>query len=339
MFYLTKTSKIILKNQKLFEYKNVIFAGDIIDKIPVYLKTINSIVYTKKYSYWNDMKKYLKNKIFLNFIFYKKYVFKCNTLIYFWPKNKLEAIFELKNITSLLPIGFNIFIVGESKNGVKSSKKMLENIIEIKKIDNARNCILNHGIIKKKIKFKISDFLNIYVWNNIKIASLPGVFGFNKIDEGSELLASTFRNNFIKGNVLDIGCGNGILSTSILQQNHKLIKNILLIDDNLTSIVSSKNTLKINNLKGTVFPSNVYSNIKYKNFFDLIVSNPPIHIGLRLNFKIITKIIKYSKHYLKFKGELRIVVNKSFSCKRMPHKNFSILKQNEKFIVYQIINQ
>ncbi|STQ14358.1 ribosomal RNA small subunit methyltransferase C [Enterobacter cloacae] len=50
----------------------------------------------------------------------------CDTLIYYWPKNKPEAQFQLMNLLSLLPVGCDIFVVGENRSGVRSAEQMLE---------------------------------------------------------------------------------------------------------------------------------------------------------------------------------------------------------------------
>ncbi len=38
----------------------------------------------------------------------------CDTLIYYWPKNKPEAQFQLMNILSLMPSGSDVFVVGKT---------------------------------------------------------------------------------------------------------------------------------------------------------------------------------------------------------------------------------
>lgn len=38
----------------------------------------------------------------------------CDTLIYYWPKNKPEAQFQLMNILSLMPVGVDVFVVGKT---------------------------------------------------------------------------------------------------------------------------------------------------------------------------------------------------------------------------------
>lgn len=69
----------------------------------------------------------------------------CDTLIYYWPKNKPEAQFQLMNLLSLLPTGIDIFVVGENRSGVRSAEQMLAEYAPLSKVDSARRCGLYHG--------------------------------------------------------------------------------------------------------------------------------------------------------------------------------------------------
>jgi 16S rRNA (guanine1207-N2)-methyltransferase len=69
----------------------------------------------------------------------------CDTLIYYWPKNKPEAQFQLMNLLSLLPVGIDIFVVGENRSGVRSAEQMLAEYAPLNKVDSARRCGLYHG--------------------------------------------------------------------------------------------------------------------------------------------------------------------------------------------------
>jgi 16S rRNA (guanine1207-N2)-methyltransferase len=64
----------------------------------------------------------------------------CDTLIYYWPKNKPEAQFQLMNLLSLLPVGCDIFVVGENRSGVRSAEQMLAEYAPLNKVDSARRC-------------------------------------------------------------------------------------------------------------------------------------------------------------------------------------------------------
>jgi len=332
----SKTSQLILRNSKIFEKKKVFFSGNIKDKFPMYLLTNKTIINFPKYNdYINFQKiKNIKNvDIYNNLLISKKMIQDCNTIIYYWNKNKSESEFQLINIMSCFSIGTEIFIVGNNSSGIKSAPLILKKLINLKIIDNAKHSILIFGCLIKKIKFVIEDFFKIHTWKEFFIKSLPGVFGYKKIDEGSKFLASTFSKN-ITGKVLDVGSGTGFLSVSLLRSSPDVI--LTLIDNNVAALKCSKETLHTNHLKGEVILSDLYSNIFNK--FDLIISNPPFHEDLKINFNIIKKMIFYSIQYLNRNGEFRFVTNSCFKYDfllKKTFKKYSILKINNKYKVYQ----
>ncbi|WP_261979372.1 class I SAM-dependent methyltransferase [Buchnera aphidicola] len=257
----------------------------------------------------------------------------CDTIIYYWPKDKSEAKFQLMNLISYLKIDSEIFIVGNKTSGIKSSISIFKKWIQLKKIDNARHSILISGFLKRRKKFVLEEFYKTHIWKNLFIKSLPGVFGHKKIDEGSKLLASTFSYS-IKGSVLDVGCGTGFLSISILYFSPDA--KVSLVDNDLAALQCSKLTLDANNLKGEIIYSNLYSNIFEK--FDLIISNPPFHDDLKITFEIIKKIIFNAKKYLKSTGKLRFVTNRCFNYHFFLKENFkkySILATTKTHKVYE----
>lgn len=328
----TKSSQIILKNKQLFIKKHVLCAGNIQDTYPICLTTLSTNINVLDYHIWLVLKRYLKNNLYFGLI--KKNVLKVNSLIYFWPKNKLQALFQLNYLITNLSYSSQIFIVGENNSGVKSSIHLLRKWINLKKIDSARKSNLITGTLTKQFNFNLSLFFKTYVWNNIIIKVLPGVFGYKGIDKGSLLLMSTFTQN-IKGKILDIGSGSGILSIYIFKNSLNKIL-LTLTDISSEALISSKRTLKCNNVQGKVIASDLYSNINEK--FNLIISNPPLHNDLTINKNLTKKLIKECKIHLFPKGELRIVVNSYLSYSKDIKENFgncSILRKTKKFKVYQ----
>ncbi len=49
------------------------------------------------------------------------------------------------NLLSLLPVGTDIFVVGENRSGVRSAEQMLAEYCALNKVDSARRCGLYHG--------------------------------------------------------------------------------------------------------------------------------------------------------------------------------------------------
>lgn len=333
----SQNSQLILRYQNIFKNKKIFFSGNIQDELPKYLFSIKTILHlsVKNDLYINNTKNINKIHIYYNLLVSEKVVKNYNTLIYYWPKSKSEAKFQLYNLLSCFSIGTTIFIVGNNSSGVKSSIKILEKWIKLNKLENAKHSILYTGILKCKTKFTLENFFKTHIWENLYIKCLPGVFGYKKIDLGSKLLACTFSKS-INGEILDVGCGSGFLSACLLKKSPNAL--VTMIDNKESAIISSKETLISNQLKAQVFSSNMYSSVFKK--FDLIISNPSFHNDLKVNFNTVKNIIINAVKYLKKRGELRFVVNSCFNYDYILKKNFkkfNIISKTNLYTVYQAL--
>ena len=114
--------------------------------------------------------------------------------------------------------------------------------------DNDKNIKSERKIIK--FNFNNKDF-SIYSDN--------GVFSKDRFDYGTRVLLNSVDIDKLSGNVLDLGCGLGVVGI-ILGTFNKGI-NIDMVDINERAIDLAKNNLVLNNVKANVFVSDIYSNI------------------------------------------------------------------------------
>ncbi|CAL4042844.1 Ribosomal RNA small subunit methyltransferase C [Buchnera aphidicola (Phyllaphis fagi)] len=327
--------KILKLYYKKFINKKIIFSGNIQDNIYLYLQIQNVILHIKQYFITIFSKIFFHNNIYYGIIPDKNFCINCNVLIYFWIKNKLESKFQLHYLISILPLCSQIFIIGKNNIGINSINNIFKSFIQINKIDYKKKCSLYYGKIIRKTNFIFQKYCKTYTWNDIILYTLPGIFGYHGLDQGSLLLISTFNKN-IKGKILDIGSGSGILSVALNKIAQKT--QVTLVDNSSEALLCSKNTLRYNNIQGQVFFSDIYSHINNK--FDLIISNPPTHFGKKNNFKKINNIIQNSIKYLNKNGKLRIVIHSNISCQKILNDtfhNYQILKKINHFTVYQSI--
>ncbi|VFP87958.1 16S rRNA (guanine(1207)-N(2))-methyltransferase RsmC [Candidatus Erwinia haradaeae] len=335
MHTLTRSSIILSRNYNIFTARHVFFAGDLQDSLPGFLKTAQSYAHTQQYHHWQTLKPFFNKRIYYNLITTTEMLKYCDTLVYYWTKNKREANFQLKNILSLLPIGSDIFIVGENRSGVRGAKKMMQNYLNLKKIDSRCRCSLYQGTLQLNPSFNENSFWNQYQIGSIILKSFPGVFGFSGLDAGSQLLISTFKNN-MHGKVLDIGCGTGVISAFLLSISPQV--DLTLTDIHAAAIASSKATLLANCFPGKVYSSNLYSNVYDR--FHMIISNPPFHSGLKTNLDIAYKLIQDAPKFLYRNGELRIVANSFLPYPKILDDTFGnhqIIVNNQSFKVYRSI--
>ncbi|WP_075433878.1 methyltransferase [Buchnera aphidicola] len=330
----SKEFQFFKKNFLFFKKKYTILAGEIPEELCIKNFFKKSIILVENYNIYKMISCKIKKELIFNNLFRPLQLQKYKQLIFFWTKNKNEVKFQIMHLLPYISYTCKISLIGKKDCGINSVPSIFHTYLKFKKKNYSRNCCLYQGRIIQKPIFLLNQFIKIHVWNKLIIESLPGVFGYKKIDEGSKLLISTFDHS-IRGNVLDIGSGTGILSIALLKKNSEL--NVTLVDIHGPSVWCSKKNLLSNNFSGEVFFSNIYSKVTKK--YNLIISNPPIHIGIKINLKILITIIKNSKKYLKKNGELRLVINSFISCDFIFKKydlNYKILLKTHCYKILQV---
>ncbi len=163
------------------------------------------------------------------------------------------------------------------------------------------------------LKSEIRTIIYKYKGHTLTFYSDNGVFSKNKIDFGSNLLLETlfekYKNiNNENLNILDVGCGYGLLGISMAKI---LGTKATLCDVNKRALHLAKKNADANSVSSLVqvIESNVYENIT--DIYDLIITNPPIRAGK----EIVYSILDGARDYLKEGGELWMVIRKDQGAK------------------------
>ncbi|MCA8864913.1 MULTISPECIES: methyltransferase [unclassified Halomonas] len=258
-------------------------------------------------------------------------------LVLFWPKAHQLGIWWLKWLCEQLPEGTPIEIVGEHQGGIKRVPKMLEELgMPWDKRDNARRCSLfaTHTVALASS----SDS----AWQTVETLGLtllshPGVFGHGKVDEGTLLLLESLESSLPKKSlkVLDMGCGDGIISAWLAQRGHQ----VTAVDISTFAVEACKRTLAANGLEGRVLCSDVFSALEGEHF-DWIVSNPPFHKERDISYGPSQRLISAAPEHLNAGGRLILVANGFLPYPdhlQRAFQDFQTLTDNRRFKVYGAI--
>lgn len=155
----------------------------------------------------------------------------------------------------------------------------------------------NDVAIKSKdidVKFSILD-------KKFSLKSDNGVFSKDRLDRGSEVFIKTLLSLNLGQDVLDLGCGIGVVGLSLAHFNHA---NYTFIDVNERAVELTKTNIKRLNLSSRchALVSNIFENVK--DSFDSILLNPPIRAGK----KVIYQMYQDSYEHLNSGGSLFIVI-------------------------------
>jgi len=227
------------------------------------------------------------------------------------PRQKALLTMMLDCAASLLSADGALWLAGENKAGIKSADKLLKlHFAQVTKLDNARHCTLFEASDSlSQQTFKPSAYRQTWQLEcndaGIDVISYPGVFAHGRLDPGTALLLQALANMDLQGDVLDFACGAGVIGACI-GANHTHTR-MTMLDSNALALKASKETLAVNHLQGNVLASDGLS--KLKESYDIIVSNPPIHRGIKTDNLLSMRLLDTVHEYLKPGGLLILVTN------------------------------
>ncbi|WP_054534128.1 methyltransferase [Herpetosiphon geysericola] len=143
---------------------------------------------------------------------------------------------------------------------------------------------------------------------NVELAveATAGVFAQGQLDPASAMVLDAVH---VQPNqrVLDLGCGAGILG--MVLQRREATLDLTYIDSTMVAIEATKRNLQTNQLSGRVLASDGTQAVSGEQF-DLIVSNPPFHVGRVQSPQLAENLLKQAAQVLAPNGQLVIVANR-----------------------------
>ena len=156
----------------------------------------------------------------------------------------------------------------------------------------SQNPSISHD--ENKILFKIKDI-------ELELITDSGVFSKKRVDFGSAFLINSTPH--ITGEILDIGCGYGVIGISLSHLNPST--KVTMLDINERAVDLANRNIQLNHTNNAkAIQSDGFSMVDGK--FDVIVSNPPIRTGK----KVIYPIFEQSIEYLNTNGSIYLVIQK-----------------------------
>lgn len=141
-----------------------------------------------------------------------------------------------------------------------------------------------------------------YRGHNLSFETDSGVFSRTEIDEGTDLLLRTLPEQ-LHGDVLDMGCGYGVMGISVGKQWSAT--RVLMADVNERACDLSLRNARKNGVNANVISSDGYADIP-KGMFDFILQNPPIRAGKAVIYQMFAE----GAERLRENGSLWLVIRK-----------------------------
>jgi 16S rRNA (guanine1207-N2)-methyltransferase len=166
------------------------------------------------------------------------------------------------------------------------------------------------------------------------IRSLPGIFSYEHLDEGTSFLLANIKIPE-DARVLDLGCGYGIIGMVAARMQKTAL--VDMVDVDLMGVASSIQNIHLNALDNAqAFASDLLSTCS-ENSYQLILSNPPFHAGKETNHIISSAMIEQAYNSLAPGGEFTLVANRFLRYEKQMENYFSKVSIKAQTNKYHII--
>ncbi len=174
--------------------------------------------------------------------------------------------------------------------------------------------------------------------HNLTMTNHANVFSSDSLDIGARLLLDNIPQDSKYTDIIDLGCGNGVIGLKAAQLNPHA--NVTCVDESYMAVASCEANAKLNlgtpeQLTATV--TNCLDDVQH-NSADLILCNPPFHQQAAITDHIAWQMFCDSKQVLRAKGQLIVIGNRHLGYDEKLRRlfgNVSVIAQNNKFVVYQ----
>ncbi len=301
-------------------------------------------IVTNRYDIWQSARQIGLNCEFSDFDF-SSYPGKSFAQIGFRVAKERPVTHHLiNNAVRLLTPGGKLLLTGAKNEGIKSYGKRAAVLFQVNPDIAKRGnvylaCITQSGDA-------IGDLLDNNSYSELRpevtldssvLYSKPGVFGWDKVDQGSRLLADNLAE-FIQQfetppkDILDLGCGYGYLSVMA----HGLVKaSFIATDNNAAAVASCRKNFVALGISGKVIADHCANNIAKR--FDAVLCHPPFHRGFDTEQKLTEQFVAAAYSRLKPNGKALFVANQFVPLEKQGEKCFSVIKRVAENSSYKVV--
>ena len=139
------------------------------------------------------------------------------------------------------------------------------------------------------------------------IVSRPGIFSWNRLDAGTAMLLDAI-NIAPTDNVLDLGCGNGIVGVVAAQM--AAAGAVHLCDANIVAVEAARRTVDCHQLPNCHVHLSDCAAAVGEMKFDVVLTNPPFHQGKGTQYDAARQFMQDAARVLKRGGRFYLVANR-----------------------------
>ena len=155
--------------------------------------------------------------------------------------------------------------------------------------------------------------------------ALPGVFSADELDPASRLLLEHLptAEEIAGREVLDLGAGYGALSLPLALEGAR----VTLLEQSLAAVKSAQLSFSHANATTEILHSDVDEALQADRLFDIVVSNPPFHVGGHVVLDVAEAFVAAAHSRLRPGGRFYLVANPFLKYERWMLDRFSNVRE------------
>jgi 23S rRNA (guanine1835-N2)-methyltransferase len=188
------------------------------------------------------------------------------------------------------------------------------------------------------------SLLSEVVYGDVIYQQYPGVFSASHIDYATQFMLDEWATNSLlaeidaPGEILDVGCGNGIIGDYLLARYSEA--KLTATEISHVAAGSARLNLATHGFedRATVMIAATVREVEHPKRFDLIVTNPPFHDEYQTDISVSLELFNEASERLTATGYLVVVANRHLNYLTHLRRYFDevlTVAENEKYIVYR----
>lgn len=260
-----------------------------------------------------------------------------------WSHHKEQVRMQLAMLAEKLPVGTRLWMFGAARSGIASAANVLgSNWTNVQKAAYGGHAELWFAELAESapprgIEAWEHRFIQEVAGQELILISLPGVFSYGEVDDGTKLLLENLPKFKDGARVHDFGCGCGIIATWLRVRQPML--NVSASDINALAYAATKSTLKANGVAGVVV--HIAPGLTpVPGPLDAIVTNPPFHTGQKIDRQIVDNLFIAAREKLVKGGAIYVVANRFLPYKEAMAKAIGpveVIAENRQFWVLKAV--
>lgn len=260
------------------------------------------------------------------------------------PKTLALLEYQLHCLRPLLNANCKIIAAGMVKNLPPTAWKLLERLIGPTVPSPAqKKARLIFARLDPDLALPSNPYPQRYLLENSDylISNHANVFSRESLDIGSRFLLQHLQPRVVAGDVIDLGCGNGVVGLMLARNLPEA--RLSFVDESFMAIASARENFQVafvDSRQAQFFVGDSLNGFAAASA-DYIVCNPPFHQQHTVGDQIAWQMFQQAQRVLRPGGELRIIGNRHLNYHLSLKKlfgNWQSVAANSKFVILSAIN-